>query len=97
MTQHTQGEWTYVKHGISGNRKCTVYGQREDGRKFPIAEISRFKTEAEEEANARLIAAAPKLLEALKIADAQLCNMRDSLYDEGKAKIRAAIAAAKGE
>jgi antitoxin component of MazEF toxin-antitoxin module len=48
-------------------------------------------------ANAKLIAAAPELLESLKIAEAWLNNLRVELRDGGSddmAKIRAAIAKA---
>lgn len=91
MTQHTEGEWHV------GNDNESIRG--EDGKS--IAKVFQHSVMAVDiarmDANARLIAAAPKMLAALEIANAQLRNLRDSLYDEGKAKIRAAIAAAKGE
>lgn len=93
--KHTPGPWTnsgwssvsYQIHGdgeiiavINTSYKKTGYG--DDEIKAAIKE---------QQANASLISAAPELLEALEIADAQLVCLTDPLYDEGKKKIRIAI------
>jgi hypothetical protein len=64
MNKHTPGPWTLDK------KSAISYGWR-DGK--PIRyEIAECKGSASAEANARLIAASPELLEALKIAQAQI-------------------------
>lgn len=56
MSNHTPGPWAVSRVGSS------VYAPDDN----PIANISKFaKTEEERAANARLIAAAPEMLEAL--------------------------------
>jgi hypothetical protein len=68
MSQHTPGPWTVKPGHAFGSRN--VYGPR----KAHVAEVWNGSTrdpaeaEAVAEANARLIAAAPKMLEALKAA-----------------------------
>lgn len=59
MSGHTPGPW--VKDG------CVVLSNDEDrGMRFAIAERVRGRNHDDQEANARLIAAAPELLEAVK-------------------------------
>ena len=95
MSRHTPGPWEInERHGgviyIEGVGN-TVAICHDDG--FDI-------DHAEAEANARLIAAAPQVLEALELADElidQLIIDNTDNYVEERAKIRAAIAAAKGE
>jgi hypothetical protein len=66
---HTQGSW----HVGAGNGDGSIFA--DDGRTrleiggttlYPIAKMGRGWNEAEDEANARLIAAAPEMLEALQ-------------------------------
>ena len=56
MSKHTPGPWEYLGH---------AWVQTADDKKTPIANFNFF---AATEANARLIAAAPELLEACKVA-----------------------------
>ena len=75
-TQHTPGPWEVKKGAAMLNSVCTVYGT-EDGwvdiaAPIPMADDYR----AESSANARLIAAAPDLLEALKSAVDTLTDPR---------------------
>jgi hypothetical protein len=58
MTQHTQGPW------IITNGRC-IYGNGDFIKPF-VASVEDDHNDAETEANARLIAAAPDLLAALQ-------------------------------
>lgn len=88
-TNHTPGPWSYGRSvsyikAANGEVIGQYYGLGADRK-------------TEHFANARLIAAAPELLEALKIANSILITeARDSIYNAGKSKIRAAIAKAEG-
>jgi hypothetical protein len=57
-TKHTQGEWEFHYFGDNGNRQCRIHSNN-----VTIAKVLQID---EAEANAKLIAAAPELLEALK-------------------------------
>jgi hypothetical protein len=84
-TQHTAGPWTSNEDGQIQCPNLNAYGN------WIVATIGREMT-PEDHANARLIAAAPELLDALKyIADTQL-SLRQILE-----AARAAIAAAEGK
>lgn len=113
MSKHTPGPWTWGK-GIDGEPERCYVTQGIEGRpRYLIATIENGAAEdflETEEANARLIAAAPDLLDALlefmgtdktflSASDTQL----DELIKDGNVlapivkKARAAIAKAKGE
>lgn len=89
--KHTQGPW---KRGVTSPK---IYGA--DGE--PVARAWHDRDAIEREANARLIAAAPELLEALEAAETAL--IKDMEDPEGfnweqsglLPKIRAAIAKAR--
>lgn len=83
-TKHTPAPWTHEGRGA-------VYAP--DGR--PIAHVWQNQGDDDREANARLIAAAPELLEALELAHATLlgANMNRSVVGR---KVKAAIAKATG-
>ncbi len=97
MSKHTPGPWNYrvSDHGLD------VYGQERHvageswyPRVFPEGTPER----EEKEANARLVAAGPELLDALEIAEETLEGFYGR-YDENETMttIRAAIRKAKGE
>ena len=97
MSKHTSGPW-----GIERTKETLWVGQLKLNGKVD-AIVTRFnilglKNEAieQEKANARLVSAAPELLEALELADCLLsgANMNRSLVER---KVRDAIAKAKGE
>jgi hypothetical protein len=95
---HTQGPW----HVGAGNGEGSIFA--DDGRTrleiggttlYSIAQITRGWNEAEDEANARLIAAAPEMLAALEelLADKYLA---DPINADRMEKARAAVAKVKG-
>ncbi|MFY2855016.1 hypothetical protein ACOTJG_13670 [Achromobacter xylosoxidans] len=98
-TNHTPGPWVRDTGSGSG---CDV--RAENGRKVAATwginngDPHRPAYRAECDANARLIAAAPELLEALEWA-LRAMEARNPLWAEGERFIaaRAAIAKAKGE
>lgn len=91
MTKHTPGPWDF-------------YDDSNDGKTNRIEIVALGKTVAriyqsvpeEDLPNAKLIAAAPDLLEALKLADALLsgANMNANVVEQ---KVRLAITKATGE
>ena len=85
MNDYTKGPWGIMK----GDHGLMIFSG-ECGR--VVAMLARQVTTAEREANARLIAAAPDLLEALEWA---VDNPHDDAYWISQA--RAAIAKATGE
>lgn len=71
MTMHTPGPWIDESMEFSAGWRCIVRaGQRE----FDIADPRDRKTDSEDAANARLVAAAPELLDA--------CNMANVVFAE---------------
>ena len=87
---HNKGPWIYEKEIVS-------YGIRQPGGYF-IAETLNGMEESAHEANARLIAAAPDLLESAKllIDSYDICR-KDRTPDVIFERLRAAIAKATGE
>lgn len=85
MSKHTPGPWFI--NGTLGHAVCVVAQVRIAADKLP---------DSNTDADSRLIAAAPDLLEALKLADAMLsgANMNEKTVEQ---KVRAAIAKATGE
>ncbi len=100
MSKHTPGPWRVV----FGNR-LGIHGPKDEiGWPKPIVYNAGLCTDEEAQANAQLIAAAPELLEALEDAWKEMAGWswtgsadRKGPYDEHRARIRAAIAKAKGE
>lgn len=93
-TQHTPGPW-YIVNSLNPNHSFEIFGA--DG--YHVARFEKDGIETEL-ANARLIAAAPELLEAckemvrhLEETDFDVCGTPDSLMNKWKA----AIAKATGE
>lgn len=79
MTKHTQGPWRVNATGFQTN-PCKIYAK---GRVGALANLPRNRTFTleEQEANARLIAAAPELLIALN----DLTNWTSALAVHGTA------------
>lgn len=90
--KHTKGEWGVSKEPFSLLVTHGVNGQKES-----ICQISqRYKSEEEQSANARLIAAAPDLLEALESAY-KCSGEHNYLTKPVLDKVLFAIKKAKGE
>lgn len=74
---HTPGPWIsnvdrWKKYSSEPNRYLCIFQDRQDGRSVNVATVHGLGMEAgddAQEANARLIAAAPDLLDALKLAE----------------------------
>jgi len=100
-TKHTPGPWIVEEcHNIDGSKFLTINGQGPYGAWLADIQgglINGHPADVTEKhlANARLIAAAPELLAALKelLADKYLA---DPINAERMAKTRAAIAKAEG-
>lgn len=99
MNKHTPAPWV-----IAENSKTFIYALNEKGTNVFFANVQDPHTSKEElEANARLMAAAPDLLEALIDCEKRLTNMvgmSDLCANEIQRSInlaRAAIAKARGE
>lgn len=98
-TQHTQGPWHTGDIGRKGLGWCTIFADT-----IPIARALSLHPKGQrqsadfgfEAANARLIASAPELLEACKIAEQNLSPAYCSAHIVLK-MLRAAIAKAEGK
>lgn len=97
-TAHTPGPWRHYKRDGSGHLRF-VCGPHP--RACALARIEPIPTKYLEtetiDANARLIAAAPDLLEALEAFASHYPKGINPMLDDAAAKAHAAIARAKGE
>lgn len=75
-TKHTKGNWRISSNGAIGNNLTETIYLDGDSRIGMITVLmpNNEKNYAEVHANAKLIAAAPKMLEALKKADEELAK-----------------------
>ena len=97
MAEHTPGTWRYTCRGKVGEFAVYTYVNGEQ-KAVPIAHLGLDTPGenvggGEREANARLIAAAPSLLEACKAAKARMLNGGNNA--DTLAQVRAAIAMAQ--
>lgn len=95
-SKHTPGPWLVDAIGnVWADRDTKICDMREQPKQ---AECYRKKSDAEHEANARLIAAAPELLEALEtLSTEEWRDDDDPVLRAARVKARAAIAKAKGQ
>lgn len=96
---HTPGPWKLAAHVAD---PCTVYIEQADGEEPGIcttdgSAFTPVDSEDEQEANARLIAAAPELLTALKSLTALIRNMRGDWLQEQPAFANSIAAINKAE
>jgi hypothetical protein len=104
MSKHTPGPWHYRRGDEWSHSVVTHHGTLPDGSQncWTVADINKMR-EPEHEANARLIAAAPELLEALKMGYADTMDYIQRNHLSGAENnrwlvlARAAIARAEGE
>lgn len=98
MSAHTPGPWKALKATVRGETTEWFVTDDDDEGVAVIASCVTDKTGEPSEANARLIAAAPELLEALEglcgLAELRPGHLQD--YKAAVAAARAAIAKAKG-
>ena len=91
---HTPGPW----FNANGMDDCNVYVATTDKTStIRIVSCHGVFVEGERKANARLIAAAPELLEALKMTLPHLPHSIGDVLHPALSQARAAIARAKGE
>ena len=87
--QHTPGPWKIVKRGNQiGLRTLFVTDEQNRQRLFDAGRLGSRNISETDEANARLIAAAPELLEALKHVQASLIPVK---VRQGESRMDAAI------
>lgn len=93
--RYTKGNW-YVSGNKVGPR--IVSDDQDDGMMMPVCYIETFDYPDQHEANAKLIASAPALLDALLlIKDKVWIHVEMNMFDEEIAQIEAAIKQARGE
>ena len=106
MNAHTRGPWIQDHFQYAGEHQRDIYAELEDGSRVQVAAVAEMlgiRPHWEPEANARLIAAAPELLEALE-ALAKACNDNHDGHDDSICRVHVevviaerAIAKARGE
>lgn len=104
-TKHTPGPWSAEKDkGFSGETTWNVVCKGEGFKRFIVSDEGLYRCDGSDEANARLISAAPDLLEQLQsmlIAAHMMMAVRGLSAEWEKTGIpadaRAAIAKACGE
>jgi len=89
MSEHTPSPWKWHWRQEDGIATGSIFSEIHPGHAYAVAMTPRYQTQAQWEADARLIAAAPELLVALKH-----CVIERSEWLE---EARAAIAKAEGE
>ena len=93
-THHTPGPWQLAQDGSIGSIE-TASGQVPIGQSFQTRPIRRAEDHMERIANARLMAAAPELLEALQRLSAQCERLRMAWQLESDAERTARVVIAK--
>jgi len=91
MTKHTPGPWKIIRL----DNEVYINPDRESGEYALIARINGTHRRDSQEANARLIAAAPELLEALKECHTRIFNDNaglDELRDPEVTKVLNSLA-----
>ena len=83
MARHTPGPWTICRTLLDGVAVRWHIASQRDGSAYPIAEheYEGHPDAIEQDANARLIAAAPDLLEAARLGESAIsdyCSVADS-------------------
>jgi len=66
MSKHTPGPWQWYWRHEDGVTNCGVFHEPRSGMAYSVCRAPQYQTEQKWMADARLIAAAPELLEALQ-------------------------------
>jgi hypothetical protein len=94
--KHTPGPWKINRHGYESLYACHEFVEGDSG--IGVCGIWHPESHREQDANARLIAAAPELLEALKQVVAWMDAPGDSAFGDAQLQTaRDAISKATGE
>jgi len=93
MSGHTPGPWSVQKHNRAGEPH---YALTVDSDTRLIAEVGASPTDSHDEANARLIALAPEMIEALRVISAGLTNGQIERGESFQSIARAIIRRAEG-
>lgn len=97
MSEHTPGPWQWYWRTEDGVANCGVFHEPREGMAYSVCRAPQYQTKDQWESDARLIAAAPDLLDALQAivysAAANQAAVNYPLIDDA----RAAIAKATGE
>jgi hypothetical protein len=97
ITKSTPGPWQYYwRLDKQEHTDCGVFWEKHKGQAYSVCRAPRYEQKEQWEANARLIAAAPDLLEALLVVMSYPV-VRNCLEVEHNDAARAAIAKATGE
>lgn len=64
--KHTPGPWKWYWRKEDGEANCGVFSEKNPGQAYAVARCPRYQKKEQWEVDARLIAAAPDLLAALK-------------------------------
>ena len=62
MSAYTPGPWYWYWRQSDGETDCGVYSEKHQGHAYSVCRAPRYQTEDQWAADARLIAAAPELL-----------------------------------
>lgn len=90
MSAATTGPWKYYwRINECGEADCGVFGEKSPGQAWAVCRAPRYEGQEQWEANARLIAAAPDLLEAL-IGVVRVADRATDEFDAARAAIRKA-------
>ena len=100
--KHTPGPWGWAYRQHEGANDGSVFWMKRPGHSYCVAKAPRYQSREQWEADARLLSAAPELLEALE----SMWKFVDGLVPEGSyapgcnsalEKARYAISKARGE
>ena len=95
-TKHTPGPWKYAPHLCSDGYRVFVPHEADNDQHDAIADLETWQTPEQTEANARLIAAAPDLLQAVKLLQVRVFMAEGSENEEYR-MATAAIQKAEGK
>lgn len=96
MSEYTPGPWLWHWHEQDGKANCGVHHLARPGQAYSVCRAPKYQSKEQWEADARLIAAAPDLLEALEYM-LETCPGIDHVGDEARKQAFEAVKKARGE